>query len=614
MQTAKKLISVLLALSLLLAPGVQAWADTLTLPSELENIGEEAFAGDGSLDEVLVPEGVHTIGPRAFAGSSVARINLPDSLTFIAEDAFQDAAPTVMVKTKSYAWQWACDHGLDTVLIPALNSDYNFNMFLPVEDTRGFNVAVSDQTRDFSLSNWDQMKEAYGEDYEWSFESVEGTPLSLSWGAKPRSFKFEIGNFDDIPAGSKFTVKAALRWGETVTETVFHFYFEDMPLPESVSFDQDIRMIAGESYRATVSIAPADWDIPHFLYYHVDDSMSSGSVETHHSISSEPEAFYLQASEPGYYLARPRLVLGDNAAVLGDYFTVSALHGDGWYEENKGVPGDVAAALAADPALDGISARELIVEGIPLLEAYRNDGQAKPLVFILHGAGGDKSKPRFREQALQFAAEGFYSVAIDLAACGESDIGPIDAASLWNMTVRQLDLLVEYYSTVDQADTEHFGIWGLSFGGIISFIYVAHGRYTPNIIAPVEATPDLSTMNDGSTPPPVFDHGSSDGVGPILPPEELADFLASMQPMDQLEKLASVYIYAVNRPEDGIVGAQGCEKLKALLNPDNDASGKQLFESCNDGAAHGAPMPEYYEKTHAALRQVLLGAESGPFD
>ena len=65
-----------------------ASADTLTLPSSLKQIEAEAFMGNTSLDEVILPEGLESIGEKAFANSGVQRIYLPESLTDIAGDAF----------------------------------------------------------------------------------------------------------------------------------------------------------------------------------------------------------------------------------------------------------------------------------------------------------------------------------------------------------------------------------------------------------------------------------------------------------------------------------------------------------------------------------------------
>ena len=65
-----------------------AEAERLDLPSDLKEVPAEAFYGDTSLDEVILPEGIEKIGAKAFAKSTVKRIYLPESLKEIAKDAF----------------------------------------------------------------------------------------------------------------------------------------------------------------------------------------------------------------------------------------------------------------------------------------------------------------------------------------------------------------------------------------------------------------------------------------------------------------------------------------------------------------------------------------------
>ena len=77
---------VILAVSM--AAVIPAMADALWLPSGLKSIEEETFYVDTSLDEVEIPNGVISIGSRAFADSSVKIVYLPDSVQFIADDAF----------------------------------------------------------------------------------------------------------------------------------------------------------------------------------------------------------------------------------------------------------------------------------------------------------------------------------------------------------------------------------------------------------------------------------------------------------------------------------------------------------------------------------------------
>ena len=79
-----------LILGALLLPvmAVLCLADLLTLPEDLKTISEEAFYGDSSLDEVVLPEGIERIESRAFANTSVKKVYFPDSLNYIAPDAF----------------------------------------------------------------------------------------------------------------------------------------------------------------------------------------------------------------------------------------------------------------------------------------------------------------------------------------------------------------------------------------------------------------------------------------------------------------------------------------------------------------------------------------------
>ena len=85
----KKSIGALITLLIVcLLAFCSAESNLLTIPASVLRIDEEAFFGDTSLDEVVLPEGIESIGNRAFAGSSIKRVYLPASLTEIAEDAF----------------------------------------------------------------------------------------------------------------------------------------------------------------------------------------------------------------------------------------------------------------------------------------------------------------------------------------------------------------------------------------------------------------------------------------------------------------------------------------------------------------------------------------------
>lgn len=87
----------------------------LTLPDALAVIEEEAFCGAANLGCVVLPDGATEIGSRAFADSSLASINLPATLTSIADDAFDGCAATLEVTEGCPAWEWCVAHGLTPV-------------------------------------------------------------------------------------------------------------------------------------------------------------------------------------------------------------------------------------------------------------------------------------------------------------------------------------------------------------------------------------------------------------------------------------------------------------------------------------------------------------------
>ena len=113
MYSLRRVLSLLLIAAMLFSLSCEAFAATITLPAALKEIDEEAFYGDESLDEVVLPYGATTIGPLAFACSGLKQIIIPDTVTEIAADAFERTADvTILSSTDSYAKLYAERYGL----------------------------------------------------------------------------------------------------------------------------------------------------------------------------------------------------------------------------------------------------------------------------------------------------------------------------------------------------------------------------------------------------------------------------------------------------------------------------------------------------------------------
>ena len=103
-----------------------ASATTLTIPAGVKEIEEEAFYGDTSLDEVVLPDGIERIGARAFAESSLKKINLPSSLVEIADDAFSSTQIEEITSiSSSVGLEFVTSHNINVGSSSISFSDFN---------------------------------------------------------------------------------------------------------------------------------------------------------------------------------------------------------------------------------------------------------------------------------------------------------------------------------------------------------------------------------------------------------------------------------------------------------------------------------------------------------
>lgn len=84
------------------------------LPASTFYVDDEAFVGNSTIQAVVALDGLQVIGTRAFADcANLKCITLPDSVSYIAEDAFENTPDVVIfASVGSYAWQWAEKQGI----------------------------------------------------------------------------------------------------------------------------------------------------------------------------------------------------------------------------------------------------------------------------------------------------------------------------------------------------------------------------------------------------------------------------------------------------------------------------------------------------------------------
>ena len=101
----------LLCLFVFLLPGVSLAAES-RMPAMLDDL---------QTDILILPEGLKRIESKAFSGSRAERIAFPDSLEWIAPDAFQGCTATGYASWNSCGWNYCLDSSNSLTLAPALH-------------------------------------------------------------------------------------------------------------------------------------------------------------------------------------------------------------------------------------------------------------------------------------------------------------------------------------------------------------------------------------------------------------------------------------------------------------------------------------------------------------
>ena len=96
-------------------------SEQFVLPADVTTVEAEAFSGTGAV-EIVLPDGVESIGEGAFADcAGLLIVSVPDSVTRIAQDAFDaadEALLTILCSEGSAAHEFAMDAGLKYLLLP----------------------------------------------------------------------------------------------------------------------------------------------------------------------------------------------------------------------------------------------------------------------------------------------------------------------------------------------------------------------------------------------------------------------------------------------------------------------------------------------------------------
>jgi len=296
---------------------LSALAAQMALPAALKTVEAEAFAGDRSIDEIVLPDGILTIGARAFADSTLTSITLPDTITAIADDAFEGSPDvTALVTAGSYAMRWCRRNHIPYQLTET-----------PDEVIYGLDVVEDLSIRhgySFSVCIW-RSHEYAGQDAVISFVDAGGNTVASETFADGKTERWLSFASDALSPGTftlTMAVDGAVIPGEQITLEVREsaLYFDKLYNRESKGTVRSLKV----TYDAEGYNCPVTFSIDNEAV-----ASLSGNLLTYHSCG------YVTVTATcahGQTISR-RVVVYDPSSTLKPEFYIEPYSAE-WYDED----------------------------------------------------------------------------------------------------------------------------------------------------------------------------------------------------------------------------------------------------------------------------------------
>lgn len=232
--------------------------------------------------------------------------------------------------------------------------------------------------------------------------------------------------------------------------------------------------------------------------------------------------------------------------------------------------------------------REQLAAEIPYLSCFVDDGLPKPLFLFCHGY--TQNKESNMQLVYELASEGFYVVAADQAGHGNNP-APAEHRmyELLQTSTQNIDRLLQHLADTPQADTRRFFLAGASFGGVVTYQYLAQGQQRPAAAAIISSTPDVLAMLE--RPLGFLSGAMAAGTAPFIPVSEQqrAATIAQAEqttPLHNWQHIQGTPLFIIHGLDDPVVPPAGDEKLFDLLAPTASDDELQLYQY--EGIGHAS--------------------------
>lgn len=223
--------------------------------------------------------------------------------------------------------------------------------------------------------------------------------------------------------------------------------------------------------------------------------------------------------------------------------------------------------------------------GVIFYLADQKNRENEPVIVLCHGLGG--SHQDMVAAAELFYKQGYAAVALDLY--GHEDItysSDIYIDEIIQKSADKINDILQFLKDERLCESEKYGVYGYSVGGMVGFYLAAYGDASPKILISMASLPDFEAILENTCTSVPLKFSIETSQFELTNPEEnprLTEWMSSNNPIDQLEQMKNTAIYMVNGGKDSTmpleIAKQFQEKfsqaggfVKLYINPDGTHS------------------------------------------
>lgn len=201
----------------------------------------------------------------------------------------------------------------------------------------------------------------------------------------------------------------------------------------------------------------------------------------------------------------------------------------------------------------GIINNAIYIDDVPVIEVYSSSSkEARPLIIMQHGLGGDKTN--LMELAQFYASNGFFVVCPDAYAHGDYfDVPEKSVIEIAIISSNNFHKIIDFYEDNSIVDNEKLGLIGFSMGGLASFYFSAESDIKPDVVCTISSTPKWGDLLTTGIAYNSFSNGMLKNITEQMNKDLINSLVQDNSPYEALLNYEDIDFFMINGAKDEIV-------------------------------------------------------------